>query len=130
MQPLKWGLKRPIDGGTNSNGKNDKFTSIRVKKNTKIDTDKFLEKANKSEDCGKITYDALISYFLKNVTSEDIEKLQKESITWAHEDKRLRRLWEKKKGKISETKWKELLHLGQLREFTMEHSRLEIQSYA
>ena len=78
--------------------KNDSFTSIRVKKNTKGDVNKFLDKANKTEDCGKITFDALISYFLKNVTNEDIEKLQMESITWAHEDKRLKRLWEKKKG--------------------------------
>jgi hypothetical protein len=109
---------------TNTNTKNDRYTSIRVKSNTKIDVNKFLDKANKAEDCGKITFDALIGYFLENVAKEDIEKLQIKSITWAHEDKYIRSLWEKKKGKVSETKWKEMLHLGQLREFTMEHTRL------
>lgn len=114
----------------NSNTKNDSFTSIRVKKNTKSDVNKFLDKANKTEDCGKITFDALISYFLKNVSSEDIEKLQMESITWAHEDKRLKRLWEKKKGKLTENKWKEMLYIGQLSEFITENSRLQVVSNA
>ncbi|RZF21718.1 hypothetical protein DAY19_08495 [Halobacteriovorax vibrionivorans] len=107
---------------TNSAVKNDNYTSIRVKKNTKKDVNKFLDRANKTEDCGKITFDALISYFLENVTKDDIEKLQLQSITWAHEDKRL---WEKKKGKVSENKWKEMLYLGQSSEFISKHSRLE-----
>ncbi|MBT4791260.1 MAG: hypothetical protein HON90_06795 [Halobacteriovoraceae bacterium] len=109
---------------TSTNVKDNKYTSIRVKKNTKIDVNKFLNKTNRTEDCGKITFDALIGYFLENLTKEDIEKLQIRSITWAHEDKYIRNLWEKKKGKVSETKWKEMLHLGKLREFTMEHTRL------
>jgi isocitrate dehydrogenase len=113
---------------TNTNAKNDKYTSIRVKKNTKVDVNKFLDQANKAEDCGKITFDALIGYFLENVSNEDIEKLQLKSITWAHEDKRLRRLWEKKKGKVSENKWKELLYIGQLSEFIAENSRLQAAS--
>ncbi len=111
---------------TNSTTQKGNYTSIRVKENTKVDVNKFLDKANKTEDCGKITFDALISYFLKNVTKEDIENLQLQSITWAHEDKRLKRLWEKKKGKISENKWKEMLYIGQLKEFIAEHSRLQI----
>jgi hypothetical protein len=114
----------------NSKVKNYDFTSLRVKGNTKNDATKFLDKVNKIEDCGKVTYDALVAYFLKNVTTEDIERLRVESITWAHEDKRLRRLWEKKKGKVSEQKWKEMLHLGQLREFTLEHSRLQVEACA
>lgn len=109
----------------NSKNKNDDYTSIRVKGNTKNNVNKFLEKINNTPDCGKITFDAFISYFLKNVTQKDIENLQKGAITWAHEDKRLRLIWEKKKGKVSENKWKEMLHLGQLREFTMEHTRLK-----
>lgn len=79
-----------------------------------------------TEDCGKITFDALVSHFLKNVTPEDIETLQKGAITWAHEDKRLKRLWEKKKGKVSDNKWKEMLYVGQLAEFIAENSRLQI----
>lgn len=110
----------------NSKMKNYDYTSIRVKGNTKNDVNKFLEKVNKVEDCGKVTFDALVSYFLKSVTNDDIENLQIESITWAHEDKRLRRLWEKKKGKVTETKWKEMLYLGQLAEFISTNSRLEV----
>ena len=111
---------------TNTNAKNDKYTSIRVKKNTKTDVNKFLEKANKAEDCGKITFDALIGYFLENVSNEDIQKLQLKSITWAHEDKRLKRLWERKKGKVSDNKWKEMLYIGQLADFISENSRLRV----
>jgi hypothetical protein len=111
---------------TNSTLKNDNYTSIRVKKNTKLEVNKFLDKANKTEDCGKITFDALISHFLENVTKEDIEKLQLKSITWAHEDKRLKRLWERKKGKVSDNKWKEMLYIGQLADFITENSRLQI----
>ena len=114
----------------NSKMKNDDYTSIRVKGNTKSDVNKFLEKVNKTEDCGKVTFDALVSYFLKSVTNEDIKKLQEESIIWAHEDKRLRRLWKKKKGKTTENKWKEMLYLGQLAEFISENSRLQVSQNA
>ncbi len=114
----------------NSKKKNDDYTSIRVKGNTKNDVNKFLDKINKTEDCGKITFDALIRYFLENVTQEDIDQLQKRAITWAHEDKRLKRLWEKKKGKVSENKWKEMLYIGQLAEFIAENSRLQVASNA
>jgi len=68
----------------NSKKKNDEYTSIRVKGNTKSDVNKFLEKINKTEDCGKITFDAFISYFLENVTQEDIDNLQKGAITWGN----------------------------------------------
>lgn len=109
----------------NPKKKNDEYSSIRVKGSTKSNVNKFLEKINKAEDCGKITFDSLVSYFLENTSQEDIEVLQKGAITWAHEDKRLKRLWEKKKGKVTETKWKEMLYLGHLREFISKHSRLE-----
>lgn len=114
----------------NSKTKNNDYTSIRVKGDTKNNVNKFLDKINKTEDCGKITFDALVSYFLENVTQEDIENLQKGAITWAHEDKRLKRLWEKKKGKVSENKWKEMLYVGQLAEFIAANSRLQIASNA
>ena len=68
-------MKRNTD---NSKVKNYDYTSIRVKGNTKNNVNKFLEKVNKVEDCGKVTFDVLVSYFLKSVTSEDIEKLQME----------------------------------------------------
>lgn len=105
--------------------KNVQYSSIRVKETTKINVSKFLEKINKSDECGKITTDIFMNYLLEKITQEDVQNLQLKSTTWAHEDKRLRQLWEKKKGKVSENKWKEMLHLGQLREFTMEHTRLK-----
>ncbi len=37
----------------NSKKKNDEYTSIRVKGNTKSDVNKFFEKINKTEDYGK-----------------------------------------------------------------------------
>ena len=106
--------------------KNYNYTSIRVKDKTKDDVTKFLEKVNKTEDCGKVTFDTLIAYFLENVNKDDIESLQLKTVTWSHEEKRLRRLWEKKKGKTSDNKWKEMLYLGQLGEFISSNSRLQI----
>ncbi len=96
----------------NQKKKNEDYASIRVKAGTKLEINKFLEKVNKTEDCGKVTFDALVTYFLKNVTSDDIKSQQNGAITWAHEDRRLKRLWEKKKGKVSEVEWKKLLYMG------------------
>ena len=110
----------------NTKKKNDEYSSIRVKGATKSNVNKFLEKINKTEDCGKITFDSLVSYFLENVSQEDVETLQKGAITWAHEDKRLKRLWEKKKGKITESEWKKMLYLGQLSEFVSTNSRIKV----
>lgn len=106
--------------------KNYNYTSIRVKDKTKDDVTKFLEKVNKTEDCGKVTFDTLIGYFLEKVEKEDIESLQLKTVTWSHEEKRLRKLWEKKKGKVSDNKWKEMLYLGQLGEFISINSRLKV----
>ena len=107
-----------------STKKNYNYTSIRVKEKTKGDVTKFLEKVNKTEDCGKVTFDTLIGYFLEKVEKEDIESLQLKTVTWSHEEKRLRKLWEKKKGKVTDNKWKEMLYMGQLQDFIKEHSRI------
>jgi hypothetical protein len=112
---------------TKENQKNNNYTSIRVKLSTKESINKFIEKINNTEDCGKITFDALANYLLNNISKEDIDNLQLKSVTWTHEDKRLRRLWEKKKGKVSENKWKEMLYMGQLQSFIKEHSRITIR---
>ncbi|MCP3930843.1 MAG: hypothetical protein GY909_17360 [Oligoflexia bacterium] len=111
---------------TNKNTRNYDYSSIRVKGKTKEDVNKFLDKVNKTEDCGKVTFDAFITYFLANATKEDIEKLQLQVTTWEHEEKRLRRIWEKKKGKVNNNKWKEMLYLGQLSDFISENSRLKV----
>ena len=47
----------------NSNKKNYNFTSIRVKEETKEEVNKLLEKVNKAEDCGKVTFDILVNFF-------------------------------------------------------------------
>ncbi len=110
--------------------KNVTYNSLRVKNETKALLQNLLAKINKNEDCGKITSDKIIHHLVKNVTNEDIKALQLESITWEHEDRRLKKLWEKKKGKISENKWKEMLYIGQLAEFINEHSRLKVGANA
>lgn len=111
---------------TNKNEKSYDYSSIRVKGKTKEDVNKFLDRVNKADDCGKVTFDAFVSYFLNKANKEDIEMLQLQSITWEHEEKRLRRLWEKKKGKVSNNKWKEMLFLGQLSDFVSDNSRLKM----
>ena len=71
-----------------SNKKNYNFTSIRVKEGTKEEVNKFLEKVNKAEDCGKVTFDTLIHFFIEKMTKQDIEDLQMKTITWSHEENR------------------------------------------
>jgi hypothetical protein len=106
--------------------KKDSIKTIRINSSTKEKLDQFLKSLNSNQDSGKVTTDKLISFFIENTTPENIKELQSGSITWAHEDKRLRRIWEKKKGITSEEKWKEMLYLGQLKEFISEHSRLQV----
>lgn len=67
--------------------------------------------------CSTLAFDSLINFFLQKITKSDIEKLQYSTIKWTHEEKRLRKIWEKKKGKISEEKWKEILFMEQLNDF-------------
>ena len=110
--------------------KNVTYASIRVKESTKKNITKVLEKANKTDDCGKVTMDILISHLIEKISPEDIQRLQLKSITWEHEDRRLRHLWEKKKGKVSESKWKEMLYVGQLADFIAENSRLQVATSA
>ena len=109
-----------------NNPEDNIYKSLRVKEPTKKSVTDFLKKINTEDDSGKISCDDLISYFIQNVTTEDIEKLRLGSITWEHEDRRLRKLYEKKKGKVSEAKWREMLFLGQLQSFIGEHSRLPL----
>ncbi len=72
--------------------KNVTYNSIRVKESTKKNIAKVLEKVNKTDDCGKVTTDILISHLVERVSLEDIQRLQLKSITWEHEDRRLRHL--------------------------------------
>ena len=106
--------------------KKQSFKSIRVKDATKQKINKFLNKVNKSEDTGKITFDDLMNYFLENIETKDVEQLQLRTVTWVHEEKRLRKLYERQKGRITEVRWKQMLCLGELQEFFNEHSRLPV----
>ena len=85
-----------------------------------------MERINKPEDSGKISPDFLITYFLENVTNEEIKKMQQSTVTWKIEEPRLIRLWAKKNGKITVEKWKEMLYMGQLQGFIKENSRIVI----
>ena len=68
---------------TNLTKKNYSFSSIRVKSGTKEAINKFLAKVNKAEDCGKVTPDLLINFFLEKITKEDVEALQVKALTWS-----------------------------------------------
>ena len=111
---------------TTSNKKNYNFTSIRVKDGTKEAVNKFLAKVNKTEDCGKVTSDLLINFFLEKVTKEDVDMLQKQALTWSHEERYLRKLWEKKRSRVSDDQWKKMLFLGELQDFISSHSRFRV----
>jgi hypothetical protein len=124
-QQFKKGTKMKNESNKKENN-NATYASIRVKDLTKKNITKVLEKANKSDDCGKVTVDILISHLIEQISQEDIHRLQLKSTTWEHEDRRLRNLWEKKKGKVSESKWKEMLYIGQLKAFINQNSRLKV----
>ncbi|OFZ47611.1 MAG: hypothetical protein A2451_02555 [Bdellovibrionales bacterium RIFOXYC2_FULL_39_8] len=104
----------------------NEYKSMRIKSITKKSVDTFLEKINKQEDCGKISFDHVINFFIENVTSEEIKKIQLRSVSWVHEEKRLRKLYESKKGKVDEAKWKQMLFIGELNVFIKENSRLQV----
>ena len=112
----------------NENKEISTYKSIRIKQTTKTKVDKLLQEINKQEDGGKVTFDQLVNYFLSKIEKEDLKNLQLQSVTWVHEEKRLRKLYEKKKGNISEEKWKQMLCLGELRSFFNTHSRLPIDA--
>lgn len=50
---------------TNKNEKSYDYSSIRVKGKTKEEVNKFLDKVNKADDCGKITFDAFFYSLLR-----------------------------------------------------------------
>ena len=102
------------------------FKSIRVKEATKKEVDQFLKKINKNEHTGKVSFDDLIKFFMEKVTVENIQSLQLNSVNWEHEDKRLRKLFEKQNGKISEAEWRELIFLGKINDFVSDNSRLPV----
>ena len=108
------------------NQQTETYKSIRVKSSTKSKIQNFLAKVNKSSDGGKISFDQLVSFLLENTKQSEIDKLVLSSLTWVHEEKRLRLLYEKKKGTISDSKWKQMLFQGELLTFTKEHSRIPI----
>ena len=102
------------------------FKSIRIKNDTKNLVDKKLGLINKSDEFGKINYDRLIQFLIDEITPDQIQALQKTTVTWKIEEPRLIKLWAKKNGKITGDKWKEMLYMGQLQGFIREHSRIAV----
>ncbi len=116
-----------MNDSNNTNSKKcDDTKSIRIKLDTKEKVDKKLSMINKSEEFGKVNYDKLIQFLIDSMTNEDVELLQNTTITWKIEEPRLMKLWSKKNGKVTSEKWKEMLYMGQLQTFIMEHTRISI----
>ena len=114
-------MKAKIEIPTKKNGI---YKSIRIKSETKNDVDKFLSSITKSSEFGKINYDRLIQFLIKDISSQQIETLQKSTLTWKIEEPRLMKLWAKKNGKVSLEQWQEMLYTGILQDFIKEHSRI------
>ncbi|GEM_PF-1230784 len=108
------------------NKKNVIFKSIRVKQSTKDKCQNFLIKLNKNKNSGKVTFDALVNFFLDNVDKADIEKLQLSTLTWDIEGERIRHLYQTKFGELSNSLWTQFIQTDLYREFAKEHSRLPL----
>lgn len=102
------------------------YSSIRVKNSTKDVTLNFLKSINSSGENGKVTFDILVNFLIKNVTEDDIQKLQLESLTWDIEGQRIRNIYEKKVGKFKDKMWIQFIQTDQYREFASLHSRLPL----
>ena len=111
---------------TSSKKKNYNFTSIRVKGETKREVYKFLEKVNKAEDCGKVTFDVLVNFFLERMTKEDMRTLQMKATNWSYEERYLRKLWKKRKGQVTDDQWTKMLMLGELQDFFSSNTRFQV----
>lgn len=79
--------------------KSGNFKSVRIKIDTKNIVDKKLALINKSDEFGKINYDKLIQFLVESMTTEQVDSLQKTTVTWKIEEPRLMKLWTKKNGK-------------------------------
>ena len=99
-----------------------------VNLSTRIDFTKLLDKLNKKRDeFGKVEIDMVIRHMLNKITPEDEQAILLATVDWDIEDKRLRRLYEKKFGKVSNKQWIGLGHSGKLSEFIKENSRIPLE---
>ncbi len=78
------------------------FTSLRVKKGTKNDALKILESINKKDFGRKVSIDDLVTKALENVTKEDIQLLQKNSLRNKDRQAIIHQYYCKKVIKVSE----------------------------
>ena len=106
---------------------NTKNHSIRVKERGKNSMDKFLDSIKKSEFDSPITYDLAITFLCENATEEDRNRLLLRALKWDDEERRLRHVWEKKNGKVSDRQWREKVGTGQLLNFFEKHSRIKLE---
>jgi len=80
----------------------ESFTSLRVKKGTKDDALKILESINKKDFGRKVSIDDLVTKVLENVTKEDIQLLQKNSLRNKDRQTIVHQFYCKKVKKVSE----------------------------
>lgn len=111
---------------TTNKTKNSSFKSLRVKEKTKKKTSELLKKINKHRRSGKVTCDALIDFFIENVTPSDLEKLELSLLTWDIEGERIRAIFEDINGVVSDSLWTQFIQTDDYRNFAMEHSRLPL----
>lgn len=80
----------------------ESFTSLRVKKGTKEDALKILENINKKDFGRKVSIDNLVTKALENVTKEDIQLLQRNSLRNKDRQAIIHQYYCKKVKKVSE----------------------------
>ena len=102
------------------------YGSCRMQMETKKRMDSLLKKINSPEDFGTINCDELLSYYLENTTEEDIKRIQLRSLTWEFEGKRIRKMYEKKYGKIPNSLWSQFIQTDEYREFAAKHTRIPL----
>ncbi len=80
----------------------ESFTSLRLKKGSKDHVLKILESINKKDSGRKVSIDDLVTKALENVTKEDIQLLQRNSLRNKDRQVIIHQLYCKKAKKVSE----------------------------
>lgn len=101
-----------------------KRATIPVRKATKEVVDKLVERANKNRPGGKIFPDDLINYLITIFSDSDVAKLQHLKVTILDEEPRIKQLYFKQHGEVSDAKWELMKCSGLLADFFKAHSRV------
>lgn len=100
------------------------YKGKRIKTATCDALDRFLKKINQDGETGKITFDDVVNYFIENVTEEDIERLQLSTLTWSIEEERIRKLYQKEYGELSNNMWRQYTQTDDFRAYASQHARI------